>query len=123
MTNSERFWGAFNFSATRLRGMSVEKFLEWLEQECDVPDMSFGEWIPLKQKRNRETGRYEFAFPTPKNNQHILVTVTCKGHEPVQDDYWRKQGTYGHLDSGYRICDDVIAWMPMPEPYRRKRKA
>lgn len=117
MTNAERFKRAFGITATSLWAMSGQEFIEWLTMECDVPEKNVGKWIPFKQDLNPETKRYEFTSPLPKDRQHILVTVGCKGHEPVQDDYWI-QDAYGYLDSGYCICDEVTAWMPMPEPYR-----
>lgn len=107
MTNAERFKRAFGITATSLWAMTGQELIEWLAKECDIPEKNVGKWIPFN----------EFTSPLPKDKQHILVTVGCKGHEPVQDDYWT-QDDYGHLDSGYSICNEVTAWMPMPEPYR-----
>ena len=84
------------------------------------PERKESDWIPFKQEQNPETGRWELVDP-PEDRQHILITVNLPGHEPVQDDYWYWD-VYGYLDSGYRVCDEAIAWRPLPEPWEGEQE-
>lgn len=53
--------------------------------------------------------------PMPNNYQDILI---CTKNGSVQADtfYVDEDGCY--LDSGLDWIKDVVAWMPLPEPYR-----
>lgn len=79
-------------------------------------------WIPFRQRKNPATGLFEWDEPLPKEGQHILITISMRGHEPVQDDYWYVDGTVCYLDSGYDIGTEAVAWMPLPEPYTGREK-
>ena len=80
-------------------------------------------WIPVKYHVMTEEERKAGGFSNdivyyldckmPDDDQEIIVTDgkyvwadTC-----IVDDGFA-------LDSGYDWIEDVIAWMPMPEPYR-----
>ena len=76
------------------------------------------QWIPFRQEQNPDTGLWEWVEPLPQNGQHILVSISIDGHEPVQDDYIYKDGFSCWLDSGYEIGVDAVAWMSLPEPYK-----
>ena len=61
-------------------------------------DENKGEWIPVTER-------------LPEENVHVLITVLHEGKTYVTtDDYF----CYGFDD----WKDDVIAWQPLPEPYK-----
>ncbi len=78
-------------------------------------------WIPVKFRPLTEEEQEEYPYycyiadcPMPNDGEEILVTTT---HGYVNKDIsYIDDGFY--LDSGYDWKTDVIAWMPLPEPYK-----
>ncbi len=75
------------------------------------------EWIPVtvRPAEGDELRHYVYMFTCemPNDEQEILVT-TASGR--VEKDVNYIDDGF-HLDSGYDWQDDVIAWMPLPDPY------
>ena len=81
-------------------------------------------WIPLKWHEVTEEERAEkgysddivavFDCEMPEDNQEILVTTT---HGYVNQDVCYIDDGFS-LDSGWDWIEDVVAWMPMPKPWR-----
>lgn len=84
-------------------------------------------WIPFKCRDATDDDCTSFDYimegHLPEDGQTILITVKPDGHEPVQvDTYYGGGGEECYLDSGYTLCDEAIAWMPLPEPYKAEDK-
>ena len=82
-------------------------------------------WRPFKCREATEDDYSSFDYimecELPEDGQTVLVTIQTKGHEPVQvDTYYGGGGEECALDSGYALCDEAIAWRPLPEPYKEK---
>ena len=83
-------------------------------------------WIPVKWHEITDEERKENDYPKdwvcyldsimPYDGQRILVTT--KGGYVELDECYSDDGRTFSLDSGYDWVDDVIAWMPLPEPYK-----
>ena len=91
--------------------------------------MDQANWIPVRwheiTKEEREKEGYpedwgvHLDCPLPCDGDEILVTVKSHGGNYVEKDVcYVDEGWY--LDSGYDWVDDVIAWMPLPEPYKEE---
>lgn len=85
-------------------------------------------WIPVKwhnitdEERQREDYPKEWLTmldcPMPNDEEEILVTVkSSEGGLHVEKDVCYVDDGFS-LDSGYDWIDDVIAWMPLPGPYK-----
>lgn len=84
-----------------------------------------GEWIPVKyhmitdEERAREGYPREWVYlidcKMPYDGQQILTT-TKGGFVELDECYY--DGYEYSLDSDRDWADDVIAWMPKPEPYK-----
>lgn len=79
-------------------------------------------WRPFKCKEATEDDDTSFDYimecELPEDGQTVLVSIQTKGHEPVQvDTYYGGDGEECSLDSGYALCEEAIAWRPLPEPY------
>lgn len=78
--------------------------------ECIVKGTPQTRWIPIK---------YElpcvYDCPLPDDGQDVLIT-TCNGNVVV-DTFCREYGDGCYFET---YCDDgdVVAWMPLPEPYK-----
>lgn len=85
-------------------------------------------WIPVKTRNITDEEREKEDYPKewhsileckmPEEGEEILVTI--KGHK---ENYVEKDTAYNdwdgwYLDGGYDWGEDVIAWMPLPEPYK-----
>lgn len=81
------------------------------------------EWIPVKwheitdEEREREGYPKDWVYyldcEMPQDGQEILVQA--KNGEIGWDVCYEDDGF--SLDSGWDWKDDIIAWMPLPEPY------
>jgi hypothetical protein len=85
---------------------------------------SKGIWIPIKahpatneERENRPDIVYWFDCEMPDDGQEILVTVNHRNWISVEKDVCCADSDYS-LDSGYDWLNDIIAWMPLPEPYK-----
>lgn len=87
------------------------------------------EWIPTKWHKITEEERERECYPKdlqiildcqmPNDDEEVLVTVKGRnGNLYVGNDTCYYDGSYYSLDSGYDWVDDVVAWMPLPEPYK-----
>jgi hypothetical protein len=81
-------------------------------------------WIPVKWHEITDEEREREGYPKdwvchldcilPEDGEEILITT--KNGYVEKDTAYCDDGYY--LDSGYDWVDDVVAWMPLPEPYR-----
>lgn len=89
-----------------------------------------GGWIPVKWHNISENERKEEGYPEewvtyldcllPNDGDEILITVRgSNGNVYVEKDECCVDNGY-YLDSGHDWTDDVIAWMPLPEPYKER---
>ena len=89
---------------------NIAKELEKLPPAQPAP-----RWIPCSERLPDH----------PENNDYYLVTIQCEHHDGW-DDYvtgfaeWTKHG-WDEL-SCYIGQIKVIAWMPLPEPYKERRE-
>lgn len=78
-------------------------------------------WIPIKVRPldEEEKSYYgeDYCFiwdcKLPDDGEEVLVT-TASGHVDIDTFY------DGYFEN-YSNHDDLLAWMPMPEPYRKER--
>lgn len=75
-------------------------------------------WIPVKERLPEWEGRYLVTFRNPKN-------VGLVGYGTCRRDLFGREIGFGWYDlheAEYFSRDAVIAWMPLPEPYREERE-
>lgn len=72
-------------------------------------------WIPVKFKTDKY-GNYIYLSKMPKNNEKVLITdysndvrIDICNKEEINDIY---------TQSGNDYAERVVAWMPLPEPYK-----
>lgn len=89
----------------------------------EIPDS----WIPVKAHPATDEEReshpdidYWLDCEMPDDGQEILVTVKHKNWISVEKDVCYVDSEYS-LDSGYD-WDDIIAWMPLPEPWKGEQE-
>ena len=123
MKNADKFKAVFGLYATELWAMPEGEFLKWLNSEYTETEQR---WIPVKWHDCTDEEREKYGFSDdiavvsdnvmPDDNQEILVTTS---HGYVEKDVCYIDDGFS-LDSGYDWVDDIIAWMPLPEPYREE---
>ena len=75
-------------------------------------------WIPVKERLPEWEGRYLVTFGNPRR-------VGLAGYGTCQRDIFGKEIGFGWYDlheGEYYSRDAIIAWMPLPEPYREERE-
>ena len=106
-----------------LRNASLEA-VETLLNEGDFVDVEIPRWIPVvwhyitDEEREREGYPKDWVYhmdcEMPEDEQHILVQ-TKRGR--IAEDWCYLDDGFS-LDSGWDWVDDIVAWMPLPDPYR-----
>lgn len=87
---------------------------------------SLEKWIPIKTRPLTEEEKeewytkfeeYDFVYDCeiPEHNQEVLITT--KDGFVVNTIFCTDMGCYFE---GYEEEDDVLAWMPLPEPYKEE---
>ena len=80
------------------------------------------EWIPIKtrplaEEEKEEYPDYSFMYDChlPEDGEEVLVTTY--GGRVTLDTFYRDDGCYFEC-----YCDegDVLAWMPLPKPYKKE---
>lgn len=90
-------------------------------------------WIPVKWHEISEEEREREEYPEewltmldclmPNDAEEILVTIkSSRGVLYVEKDICYVDDGYS-LDSGSDWIDDVVAWMPLPQPYKAESEA
>lgn len=88
------------------------------------------EWIPIKMRPGTDEEYEEFSqygdcpredfrvfeCPLPDDDQEVLVTTRWGA---VCTDIWHRDVDCCYFED-YSDDDDVIAWMPLPEPYKKE---
>ena len=97
--------------------------IECMRTEATRKTVTEQRWIPVKYHELTEEERKECLFSAdikymidcelPDDEQEIIVT---DGRHVWVDTCIMNDGY--ELDSGHDWIEDVIAWMPLPEPYR-----
>lgn len=100
-----------------------------------TPTRARGEWIPVKYHEATEQEIEENGYSEdvcyildnlmPNDEEEILVTVKSTSRKTGKTTYYVRQDTCYlddgfSLDSGYDWITDVIAWKPLPEPYKEE---
>lgn len=104
----------------RYKLVTARDFLEMIEQlqEDLEQDEKENGWIPVSERLPKEDGRYLVTF---KHGIKVCMVGygSCKrtvlgcpiGH-----------GWYSLEEAQYYADDSIIAWMPLPEPYKEDKK-
>lgn len=61
-------------------------------------------------------------IPVSKELPEEYIHVLCQFYMGGMAECYHAHGAW-HIVGGYRIsCDEVVAWMPLPEPYRSENE-
>ena len=101
----------------------VESFCKDIDEQ---PTIELSQWIPIKwhyitnEEREREGYPKDWVIhidcEMPCDEQEILVQ-TKEGY--IRWDLCYEDGEFS-LDSGWDWVEDIVAWMPLPEPYKER---
>lgn len=117
-----------NFHNEDGKKIRADKICAALDMAIEALKAKTDDWIPVKWHAITEEERKQEGYPDdwtvllecplPNDGDEILITLAGRGGK----NYVEKDTCYvddgWHLDSGYSWVDDVIAWMPKPEPYK-----
>lgn len=100
----------------RYKLVTARDFLEMIEQlqEDLEHDEKENGWIPVSKRLPEEDGRYLVTF---KNGIKVCMVGygSCKRTVLA---YPIGHGWYSLEEAQYYAEDSIIAWMPLPEPYK-----
>ena len=77
-------------------------YMEVLEKQMQEP------WIPVSERLPETSGRY-LAYIVNKHDDKLKYIMTCE-YVVDRHRYW--------FPDDECASDNVIAWMPLPEPYK-----
>jgi hypothetical protein len=73
-----------------------------------------GGWIPFETEYDEDLKMDMLQCEIPEDEEEILVT----DGKSVWSDTFMRDGMECYLDSGNDLIITVIAWQPLPEPFR-----
>lgn len=111
--------------ADEIRAKSKDDFIALCADESGSENPN--KWIPVKFHEITDEEREREGYPEewltmldclmPNDEEKILVTIKNSSGLHVEKDVCYVDDGYS-LDSGYVWIDDVVAWMPLPKPYK-----
>ncbi len=117
--------------ATNIRNpkMLVKDDAFYILESLPSAEPKTGRWIPIKWHEITDEEREREGYPKdwvvyidcdmPSDGDEILVQ-TKSGY--IRWDVCYEDGEFS-LDSGWDWIEDIVAWMPLPEPYREDGEA
>lgn len=90
------------FIANEIKEKSKDDFMALCADE------NTNEWIPVSESLPKTPGRY-LTYIVNKHDTNYRYIMTC---EYVESDLWC------WFPDDECACDNVIAWMPLPKPYK-----
>ena len=83
-------------------------------QNADVPEKNVGKWIPVTERLPKPNEKDEDGIQKYYliQNEFGDMMVASYREKNLGDTWWEQMYAYKP------IADKVIAWMPLPEPYR-----
>lgn len=75
--------------------------------QIDAVPSAEAEWIPCSERLPEQSNDYICTIPLDEKETFVKVLTFYKGRFYEDDDEW-----------GATFYDDVIAWMPLPTPYK-----
>ena len=91
--------------------MNIVSLIQFDPRKIDA----FPKWIPCNERLPESYGKY---IVTSGNSVSVVVHMLCYGEAMSDNPCW----FFYDSEYGYVTVDDVIAWMPLPEPYKGKEQ-
>ena len=110
MNNAENFKQLFGIYATELWAMPEEKFLKWLNAEA-LEKQEQDRWTPCKEKMPAKPFG---CFVTVMDTNPI----TQEEFENILPYFAGWDGEQWNDADGEQIPCEVLAWRPLPKPYK-----
>ena len=91
----------------------------------ELPPVEQKRWIPVSERLPEEDGEYLVTVKSTFKNTRNYIKLCCFARNLYlidEYDFVDKKGIAGFYkydsEYGYYEMTDVIAWMPLPEPYK-----
>ena len=128
MKNADKFKAVFGLYATELWSMPEEEFLRWLNSESTETEQR---WIPCSERLPESIKPVIITWRNndPKSYYQYIVgkPFIGTGHYCKGKWFWYSStcedllAEYGRSDvDEVDEAIEVIAWMPLPKPYREE---
>lgn len=102
-------WGCDECKAhcVDVRGMALCEIHQF--KECVEVEPTTFQWIPVSER-------------LPNDDEMSKCIYVNKYGDYIVDAYIHKVGSTYECENDYTILCDVIAWMPLPEPYKESEE-
>lgn len=124
MTDNEKLSCLIDRPCTACKFHKEEGCSKWscvFEEKSGVPKREKGEWIPVSERLPEEDGDYMLWGKMIEDDEEEYQFIG--GYDSGCEEFgvWEMQydrTTLGCLGSDFLEYDRVIAWQPLPEPYK-----
>jgi hypothetical protein len=121
MTNADKFKNIFGLYATELWSMPEKDFLKWLNSEAMNCSEFPNNWIPCSERLPEEYGEYLVTYKSD-GKQIFMDIIEYEMSYEFDHEKNRFKGIWLFADDWQALDSEVIAWMPLPEPYKGEQK-
>ena len=77
-----------------------------------------GEWIPCSERLPSETEAWYFNEQEGIHEPNEFIVQVKGAKLPTVAIFNGESFTHIYTDDGYGFIDEIIAWQPLPEPYK-----
>lgn len=101
--------------------INFEKMAEGVMKSLRQKGLFVSRWIPVEEGLPKKNGDYLVTVPSICGGGSVYkYSFATDLHKVDKYDFPKHKSGFYRIDSewGYYEVDDVIAWMPLPEPYK-----
>ena len=103
---------------------SLKNQLKKLGYEDKITEEELNELLDKLEGHDREltnqTGWVPVSERLPEEPGHYLVTMKHNDISFVDQNWYDGEGNNEYMDNFWRNSSNIIAWMPLPEPYKKE---
>ena len=92
------------------------KFMDWLNYCLEAPIEP--QWIPCSERLPTEKEAWDYNVEDVLYEPNEFIVQVKGAKLPTIAMFDGETFTHRYAEDGYGFMDEIIAWMPLPEPYK-----
>jgi hypothetical protein len=84
----------------------------------EQPTVEVPQWIPCSERLPNESETWYLNIEEGIHEPNNFIVQVRGAELPTVAMFNGETFIHGYADDGYGFCDEIIAWMPLPESYK-----